>query len=68
MEEKAARVSRCSDEVCTGLVEETLDGEITLLVKAILEAELQRIHKYIKRYSESALDRFFFSETRFPHC
>lgn len=47
--EKAERVAKCTEEVCTGLVEETLNADIAVLVEEILDAELQRIHKYIKR-------------------
>lgn len=47
--EKADRVAKCTEQVCSSLVEETLNADITLLVEHILEAELQRIHKYIKR-------------------
>ncbi|KAM4608580.1 germinal-center associated nuclear protein [Polymixia lowei] len=50
--EKAERVASCTEQVCTSLVEETLDGEIALLVEDILEAELQCIHKYIKRWRD----------------
>jgi hypothetical protein len=39
----------CTEQVCTGLLEETLDTELTLLAEEVLEAELQHIHKYIKR-------------------
>uniref|UniRef100_A0A8C7PY41 Germinal-center associated nuclear protein n=1 Tax=Oncorhynchus mykiss TaxID=8022 RepID=A0A8C7PY41_ONCMY len=52
MEEEAACVARCSEEVCSFLVEETLDKEIFLMVEDILEAELQRIQKYIKRWRD----------------
>lgn len=45
-------MARCSEEVCSFLVEETLDKEIFLMVEDILEAELQRIQKYIKRYNQ----------------
>uniref|UniRef100_A0A673YSM1 Germinal-center associated nuclear protein n=1 Tax=Salmo trutta TaxID=8032 RepID=A0A673YSM1_SALTR len=51
-EEEAACVARCSEEVCSFLVEETLDKEIFLMVEDILEAELQRIQKYIKRWRD----------------
>uniref|UniRef100_UPI003AAB6F8D germinal-center associated nuclear protein n=1 Tax=Centroberyx gerrardi TaxID=166262 RepID=UPI003AAB6F8D len=50
--EKAERVARCTEQVCTSLVKETLDGEIALLVDEILEVELERIHKYIKRWRD----------------
>ncbi|XP_010776747.1 uncharacterized protein [Notothenia coriiceps] len=47
--EKADRVAKCTEQVCTSLVEDTLDADIARLVEAILEDELQCIHKYIKR-------------------
>ncbi|XP_035860182.1 germinal-center associated nuclear protein isoform X2 [Sander lucioperca] len=50
--EKANRVAKCTEQVCTSLVEETLNADIALLVEEILEAELQRIHKYIKRWRD----------------
>lgn len=50
MDERARRVAKCSQEVCTSLIEETLNADVALLVEEILAAELQRAHKYIKRY------------------
>uniref|UniRef100_UPI0037E89A44 germinal-center associated nuclear protein n=1 Tax=Semicossyphus pulcher TaxID=241346 RepID=UPI0037E89A44 len=50
--EKADRVAKCTDQVCNSLVEETLSADIALLIEDILEAELQRIHKYIKRWRD----------------
>nr|XP_046259110.1 germinal-center associated nuclear protein [Scatophagus argus] len=50
--EKADRVAKCTEQVCASLVEETLNADITLLVEDILEAELQRIHKYINRWRD----------------
>lgn len=47
--EKADCVAKCTEQVCTSLVEETLNADIALLVEDILEDELQRIHKYINR-------------------
>lgn len=47
--EKADRVAKCTEQVCTSVVEETLNADIALLVEDVLEAELQRIHKYINR-------------------
>lgn len=49
MDEKTERVARCTEQVCSDLVEETLNADLTLLVEDVLEAELQRIHKYINR-------------------
>ncbi|KAG7282926.1 hypothetical protein CRUP_018426, partial [Coryphaenoides rupestris] len=42
----------CTEQVCAGLVEETLAMEIGLLAEDVLEAELQHIHKYIKRWRD----------------
>ncbi|XP_054620063.1 germinal-center associated nuclear protein [Dunckerocampus dactyliophorus] len=50
--EKAQHVAKCSQAVCTGLIEETLEADITLLVQEILMAELQRARKYIKRWRD----------------
>ncbi|XP_034077413.1 germinal-center associated nuclear protein isoform X1 [Gymnodraco acuticeps] len=50
--EKADRVAKCTEQVCTSLVEDTLDADIARLVEAILEDELQCIHKYIKRWRD----------------
>lgn len=47
--EKAECVAKCTEEVCSSLVEDTLNADIAALVEGILDAELQRIHKYIKR-------------------
>ncbi|XP_046903487.1 germinal-center associated nuclear protein isoform X2 [Hypomesus transpacificus] len=52
LEEKATCVARCTDEVCTNLVDETLKEEIVLLVEDVLQVELQRIHKYIRRWHD----------------
>ncbi|XP_042351006.1 germinal-center associated nuclear protein [Plectropomus leopardus] len=50
--EKADRVAKCTEQVCTSLIEETLNADIAVLVEDILEAELQRIQKYIKRWRD----------------
>lgn len=50
--EKAERVEKCSEQVCSGLLEETLSADIAVLVEEILEVQLQRIHKYIKRWRD----------------
>ncbi|XP_076858543.1 germinal-center associated nuclear protein [Brachyhypopomus gauderio] len=52
LEEKAACVARCSEEVCNGLVEETLEQEIAQLARDFLAVELRRIHKFIKRWRD----------------
>lgn len=49
MNKKAECVAKCTAQVCANLVEETLNADIALMVEEILDAELQRIHKYIKR-------------------
>ncbi|XP_077599433.1 germinal-center associated nuclear protein [Stigmatopora nigra] len=50
LDERARCVAKCSQEVCTDLIEETLKADIALLVEEILTAQLQRAHKYIKRW------------------
>ncbi|XP_023278966.1 LOW QUALITY PROTEIN: germinal-center associated nuclear protein [Seriola lalandi dorsalis] len=50
--EKAECVAKCTEQVCTSLIEETLNADIALMVEEILDAELQRIHKYIKRWRD----------------
>ncbi|KAM7380864.1 hypothetical protein PAMP_004134 [Pampus punctatissimus] len=50
--EKTQRVAKCTEQVCADLVEETLNADIALLVEDILDVELQRIHKYIKRWRD----------------
>ncbi|KAK5861477.1 hypothetical protein PBY51_022871 [Eleginops maclovinus] len=52
VDEQADRVAKCTEQVCTSLMEETLDADIALLVENILEDELQCIHKYIKRWRD----------------
>ncbi|XP_061520847.1 germinal-center associated nuclear protein [Phycodurus eques] len=52
VDEKARCVAKCSQDVCTGLIEETLEADIALLVGEVLAAELQRAHKYIKRWRD----------------
>ncbi|CAN9497974.1 unnamed protein product [Ophioblennius macclurei] len=50
--EKTERVAKCTEQVCSSLVEETLSADIAVLAADVLEAELQRIHKYIKRWRD----------------
>ncbi|KAM6978448.1 germinal-center associated nuclear protein-like [Tautogolabrus adspersus] len=50
--EKVDRVAKCTEQVCNSPVEETLSADIALLVEDILENELQRIQKYIKRWRD----------------
>ncbi|KAF7658146.1 hypothetical protein LDENG_00016710 [Lucifuga dentata] len=52
LNEKAKCVARCTEQVCMSLIEETLEAKITLLAEEILVVELQRIHKYIKRWRD----------------
>ncbi|KAL2081524.1 hypothetical protein ACEWY4_023377 [Coilia grayii] len=52
LEEKAACVARSSQAVCEGLVEETLEMEMAELAQEILDVELQRIHKFIKKWRD----------------
>uniref|UniRef100_A0A8C9RYG3 Germinal-center associated nuclear protein n=1 Tax=Scleropages formosus TaxID=113540 RepID=A0A8C9RYG3_SCLFO len=48
-EEKAACVARSSEEVCRALLEETLRCELATMAQEILDAELRRIHKFLRR-------------------
>lgn len=50
--EKAEHVAKCTEQVCTSLVEETLNADIAILVEEVLDVELQRILKYIKRWRD----------------
>ncbi|XP_076016638.1 germinal-center associated nuclear protein [Genypterus blacodes] len=52
VDEKAECVARCTEQVCMSLIEETLEAKISLLAEEILDVELQRIHKYIKRWRD----------------
>ncbi|KAL4635621.1 germinal-center associated nuclear protein [Arapaima gigas] len=51
-EEKAACVARSSEEVCCSLLEETLQGELNAMAREILDMELQRIHKFLRRWRD----------------
>lgn len=42
-------MAQCTEEVCHSLLEETLDVAIAYLVEEVLDAQLQQIHKFIKR-------------------
>ncbi|RVE58447.1 hypothetical protein OJAV_G00209450 [Oryzias javanicus] len=50
--EKAERLAKCTEQICNSLFEETLNTDIAMLVEDLLEAELQRIYKYIKRWRD----------------
>ncbi|KAI4878707.1 hypothetical protein NFI96_013487 [Prochilodus magdalenae] len=52
LEEKAACLARCAEEVCNDLVEETLDMEMAQLGNEVLATEIRRIHKFIKRWRD----------------
>lgn len=43
-------MARSSQAVCESLVEETLELELRELAKDILDVELRRIRKFIKKY------------------
>uniref|UniRef100_A0A8C9WGI3 Germinal-center associated nuclear protein n=1 Tax=Scleropages formosus TaxID=113540 RepID=A0A8C9WGI3_SCLFO len=51
-EEKAACVARSSEEVCRALLEETLRCELATMAQEILDAELRRIHKFLRRWRD----------------
>ncbi|XP_072541729.1 germinal-center associated nuclear protein [Salminus brasiliensis] len=52
LKEKAACLARCSEEVCSSLVVETLAVEIAQLAKEVLHAELRLVQKFIKRWRD----------------
>ncbi|XP_060732789.1 germinal-center associated nuclear protein [Tachysurus vachellii] len=52
LEEKAACVAGCTEQVCNSLVEETLAMELDCLVREVVEAHLWQIHKVIKRWRD----------------
>lgn len=52
LEEKAALLARCTDEVCRSLIEETLQVELGQLAKQVLDTEIQLIQKFIKRWRD----------------
>uniref|UniRef100_A0A672MLX2 Germinal-center associated nuclear protein n=1 Tax=Sinocyclocheilus grahami TaxID=75366 RepID=A0A672MLX2_SINGR len=52
LEEKAACIARCSAEECNSIVEETLAEEVAAMAQDILDNELRRICKFIKRWRD----------------
>ncbi|XP_016305475.1 germinal-center associated nuclear protein-like [Sinocyclocheilus anshuiensis] len=52
LEEKAACIARCSAEECDSIVEETLAEEVAAMAQDILDNELRRICKFIKRWRD----------------
>ncbi|KAK1165453.1 germinal-center associated nuclear protein [Acipenser oxyrinchus oxyrinchus] len=52
LQEKAACIAHCTEEVCCYLMEQTLDTDIYQLAKDTLQVEVQRIHKYLKRWRD----------------
>lgn len=52
LEEKAAFIARCSVEECNRIVEETLAEELAAMAQEILDNELRRVCKFIKRFEE----------------
>ncbi|XP_053733948.1 germinal-center associated nuclear protein [Synchiropus splendidus] len=52
LDEKERQLAECTREVCGSVIEETLDVEMGLLVEEVLEVELNRIQKYIKRWRD----------------
>lgn len=52
LKEKAERFAKCTEEICSGLMEETLNRSLAELAEEVLEAELERIHKFIKRWRD----------------
>lgn len=52
LEVKAACIARCSAEECNSIVEETMAEEVAAMAQEILDDELRRVHKFIKRFEE----------------
>ncbi|KAF4108846.1 hypothetical protein G5714_009919 [Onychostoma macrolepis] len=52
LEEKAACIARCSAEECDSIVEETLAEQLAAMTQDILDNELRRICKFIKRWRD----------------
>ncbi|XP_048050228.1 germinal-center associated nuclear protein isoform X2 [Megalobrama amblycephala] len=52
LDEKAACIARCSAEECESIVEETMAEEVAAMAQEILDYELRRIHKFIKRWRD----------------
>ncbi len=50
LEEKAACIARCSAEECDCILEETLAEELAAMAQDVLDNELRRICKFIKRF------------------
>ncbi|XP_017164946.1 germinal-center associated nuclear protein [Poecilia reticulata] len=52
LDEEAERLARCSHQICGSLIEETLAADVAQLAEDVLEAELERIQKFIKRWRD----------------
>ncbi|KAM9804598.1 germinal-center associated nuclear protein [Neosynchiropus ocellatus] len=52
LDEKERQLAECTREVCGSVIEEALNVELGLLVEEVLEVELSRIQKYIKRWRD----------------
>ncbi|XP_067300375.1 germinal-center associated nuclear protein [Pseudorasbora parva] len=52
LEEKAACIARCSAEECDSIVEETMAEEVAAMAQEILDDELRRTRKFIKRWRD----------------
>ncbi|XP_030643492.1 germinal-center associated nuclear protein [Chanos chanos] len=52
LEEKAACIARCSEEECDSLIEEALSMEITQIAQEVLDVELRRIRRFLKRWRD----------------
>ncbi|KAG1937671.1 SAC3/GANP/Nin1/mts3/eIF-3 p25 family [Pimephales promelas] len=52
LEVKAACIARCSEEECNSIVEETIAEEVAAMAQEILDDELRRARKFIKRWRD----------------
>ncbi|MEQ2308541.1 hypothetical protein AMECASPLE_029200, partial [Ameca splendens] len=52
LNEKAERFAKCTEQICCSLIDETLTSNVAQLAEDVLEDELERIHKFIKRWRD----------------
>ncbi|XP_038127205.1 germinal-center associated nuclear protein isoform X2 [Cyprinodon tularosa] len=52
LKEKAVRFAKCTEQIWSSLIEETLNSDMAQLAEEVLEAEKELIRKFIKRWRE----------------
>lgn len=60
LEMKAACIARCTAEECNSIVEETMAEEVAAMAQEILDDELRRIRKFIKRFEELIISLYVY--------